>query len=108
VAYLKLMNKIMNAAHKPRKVTVLGAVIVISAIMLTYWTAHGAADYIGAAGALCLLWTMLFDRPPGGAKTIAEVYRASRSGWRTSKSAKAMTLLGTLLVCVSFYMKFQP
>jgi hypothetical protein len=98
----------MNAARKPRKVAIAGAVVMMGMIMLAYCTAHSAADYIGAAGALCLLWTMLFDRPPGGAKTIAEVYRASRSGWRTSKSAKAMTLLGTLLVCVSFYMKFQP
>lgn len=97
----------MNAYPKPKKIAIAGMSIMAGTIALTYCTAHGAADYIGASGALCLLWAIVFDRPPVGANTVAEVYRASRNGWRSSKSASAMSLLGVLLIGVSFYMKLQ-
>jgi hypothetical protein len=36
-------------------------VIVVIAIALAYINAHHASDYMGAAGALCLLWVTVFD-----------------------------------------------
>jgi hypothetical protein len=100
-------NQKMREVRRPKKVFIMGVVIMMSMIALAYSTAHSAADYSGAAGALCLLWTVLFDRLPIGAKTIGDVYRSSRQGWRMSKSAKVMSLLGIFFVCISFYMKFH-
>lgn len=97
----------MNAVYKPRKRVIAGIVIVLILIAFTYATAHNAADYVGAAGALCLLWSFIFDRPPDRAKTIGDVYRSSRAGWHMSTSSKAMILIGIVMITVSGYMKYH-
>jgi hypothetical protein len=95
----------MNAVRTTNKLRIVGIVIVVIAIALAYINAHHASDYIGAAGALCLLWVTVFDRQPRNSNTIGDVYRSRLAGWRMSTSGKVMTLLGLVLLAASFYMK---
>jgi hypothetical protein len=95
----------MNAVCRTNKLRIVGVAFVIIAIVLAYINARHPYEYIGAAGALCLLWVTVFDRQPRNSNTIGDVYRSHLAGWRMSMSGKVMTLLGLLLLAVSFYMK---
>ena len=67
----------------------------------------GTATYLEIAGLLCFGWVHFFVEPPKDARTMGDVYRASRQGWRTPTSAKLLTFLGLLLMSLGFYIQFH-
>lgn len=67
----------------------------------------GAPIYLQIAGLLCFGWVHSFVGPPSGARTLGDIYRASRQGWKTPTSAKLLTFLGLLLMSLGIYLQFQ-
>jgi hypothetical protein len=97
----------MKRTRKPRALLVVGVTIMAIVIAVTYATARKPSDYVGAAGALCLLWSIVFGPTPSGTKTIRDVYVSAQSGWRVQPAAKVMGLIGIILVAVGYYMRMH-